>query len=457
MSNLESFLTGFFGRTAEIHKDNRERADDYYAKQLERAQTTGMAKLQERRAKVNKSTQMADALATQAGVPPAILKRVAEGGLDNLDQVQTIWEDAQSKGIKTDRSFWEGVYGAASAESDTTGEDFSTAFSRIAGANLKPAPKEETGSKRGWGEILFNTDAIDGAWDKLNTTKIEGDLTAGDILRSEGQEEVTGRLQLPNIGYLAEREAQVTAEQKSLKPPTDEDIFRAQRYYDDAVKEIEEQQDRTAMASMPPEEREIERRRMRQEASNQATQELVSVLGQDRVEQLLPHLFQTQEAAPVETTPITGGPVAEAPVQKSAASNELPVGVKERITDGSAIYTFDSVAPDGRIVYKSSAGGKFSVARDRVMDQDKGVSAPSEQGTQQRLDAAIQKLATGNFTEAEFQDISDNQLFIGKDEAAPTVLNHPGFGPCTLIGEDSEYYYYQGSNGEAEQFKILKK
>ena len=47
MSNLEAFLTGFFDKGTEIIDERRQQPDDYYAKQLERAQTVGAAKLSE--------------------------------------------------------------------------------------------------------------------------------------------------------------------------------------------------------------------------------------------------------------------------------------------------------------------------------------------------------------------------------------------------------------------------
>ena len=137
MSNLEAFLTGFFNKGTEILDERRQQADDYYAKQLERAQTVGAAKLSERKARVQAATQKANQLATQANVPPSVIRKAVEGGLAGVDQIEQIWSDATSKGIKTDRAFWEGVYGVAAAEADTTGEDFNTTFSRIAGASIE--------------------------------------------------------------------------------------------------------------------------------------------------------------------------------------------------------------------------------------------------------------------------------------------------------------------------------
>ena len=49
MSNFEAFATGFLGETAKNINVRKDRADDYFDKQMERARTTGANALAKRR------------------------------------------------------------------------------------------------------------------------------------------------------------------------------------------------------------------------------------------------------------------------------------------------------------------------------------------------------------------------------------------------------------------------
>lgn len=462
---ISGFLTGFFDRTADISKGNRERADEYYAKQLERAQTVGLTKLQERKDRVKAATGLAQSLTTQAQIPPHIINRVAEGGLDQLTQLQEIWNDAASKGIKTDKAFWEGVYGAADAQSGDGG-NFNENFSRIAGMNMPPPP-EKGDSKMSWHDALYGTGDMDRAWSRLDNTEVADGMSAGDLLRAEQQSEQIGAPALPNPEFLADKAAEAERAQRDAEAPTDEDKARMNKDFEDYRKEYVESHkyDGLPADGATDEERRAARQAAEDAANSYAAGKVVEVYGSGRVSVVLPHI--TQYLAPEEgAAPEVVGPEGTAapqpklgfgqqPAPKSAESTELPAGVRPKVRTGGATFDFAGVAKDGRIIYESpETGRKIAVQRDTVMETGYAAAEGSTQATQQRLDAAMKEMHTEG---ADAQSIYNNKLFIGADETPPDVLNHPLYGPVRLAGEDEVAYYYEGQQGAGTELTIRKK
>lgn len=467
---LSGFLTGFFERSASISADRREKADDFYAKQLERAQTIGLTKIQERKSRVERANGLANALVTQANVPPSVIRRAAEGGLDNLDQIQQIWTDANAKGIKTDKAFWEGVYGAAEADAEATGGDFTSSFSRIAGLQTPP-PKEEKGdTKMTWADAIYGGGDMGRTWDRLENTQVADGYSAADLLRMETAQEQTGSVLLPNAEYLHDREV----EAESRKPGSRTDVTALNTDFETYRKDYIETNKFNLPAEASEEERRAHREKIEAEADAVAAGKVAQVYGKDFTLQTLPYLapyLQPEETAPEQPAPTPApadAPITEAPAPeglggpaKSAASTEIPPGVRTKLRYKGSRYKAVGVAPDGNIIYQNvETGRKDTFPREYVMEADKQASSPATQATQQRLDGAMKRIVEGmdgkSLSGQELSKISEEQLFIGQDEQPPEVLNHPRFGALRLKEETQDSYIYAGQ-GPGAEVEIAKK
>ena len=469
MSNLESFLTGFFTKGTEILDERRQQADDYYAKQLERAQTVGAAKLSERKARVQAATQKANQLATQANVPPSVIRKAVEGGLAGVDQIEQIWSDATSKGIKTDRAFWEGVYGVAAAESETTGEDFNTTFSRIAGASIEDqasAQEEPSSDRMSWGEILTGRAYMPSAARKLENTEVAPGVSAADALAAEHYQEPTGGV-MPNYEFLAGEEAAAAERDRlakkerderedALKPATPADQDRVQRTIDEEAKRWYDE-NRFKMPgydSDNPDERRAAEEEAKRQAEKAGIAKARTIYGSEQLSRILPY---TDGIGVEEEEAAAEGEVQGPPV-KDPATKEKPEGVRPAMLgpNGQKLV-FSQVDSEGRIVYQDPATGKYTAyKKEKVMEHGYEASSGDTASAQQRIDRAITEIIKNRDNPSAAEKIYNEQLFIGNDERPPQVINHPKYGAVPLSGEEADAYIYDLGNG-MEPIVIRKK
>lgn len=198
MSNFEAFATGFLGETAKNINVRKDRADDYFDKQMERARTTGADALAKRRENLRSLTGVANTLTVQGNMPDDVLRAVVNEGPETLASATKIYETAVANGTTLDEEFWRGVVDV-STEIKTSDESLGDFLGRtvgLFGGNLE-ASKTDGGGGDPFSAFVasgLGYNAMDKARGKLDNEEIAGGYSAGDLLAMESRPDFTNPL-----------------------------------------------------------------------------------------------------------------------------------------------------------------------------------------------------------------------------------------------------------------------
>jgi hypothetical protein len=198
MSNFEAFATGFLGETAKNINVRKDRADDYFDKQMERARTTGANALAKRRENLRSLTGVANTLTVQGNMPDDVLRAVVNEGPETLASATKIYETAVANGTTLDEDFWRGVVDV-STEIKTSDESLGDFLGRtvgLFGGNLE-ASKTDGGGGDPFSAFVasgLGYNAMDKARGKLDSEEIAGGYSAGDLIAMESRPDFTNPL-----------------------------------------------------------------------------------------------------------------------------------------------------------------------------------------------------------------------------------------------------------------------
>ena len=193
MSGFEAFATGFLGATADNINVRKDRADDYFEKQMERARTTGADALAKRRANLKTLTTTANTLRDQGNMPEDVLKVVINEGPETLAQAQKLYEEAVNGGVTLDEQFWRDTVQASSeikANDESLG-DFLGRTVGLFGGNLEASKTDGEGGDPISAFVAsgLGYNAMDKARSRLDQEEIAGGFTASDLLAMESRPE----------------------------------------------------------------------------------------------------------------------------------------------------------------------------------------------------------------------------------------------------------------------------
>ena len=191
MSGFEAFATGFLGATADNINVRKDRADDYFEKQMERARTTGADALAKRRANLKTLTTAANTLRDQGNMPEDVLKVVINEGPETLASVQQLYDTAVSNGVTLDEKFWRDTVQASSEikASDESLGDFLGRTVGLFGGNLEASKTDGEGGDPISAFVAsgLGYNAMDKARSKLDQEDIAGGFSASDLLAMESR------------------------------------------------------------------------------------------------------------------------------------------------------------------------------------------------------------------------------------------------------------------------------
>jgi len=448
MSGLDSFLTGFFGQVKATQDKNIERADNYFDEQMKRAQTVGLEKISERKARVSEANAVAARLIRQGNVPPDVVKEVARGGLEQLTQLEKIWADAASSGVVVDETYWRDVYGIAKNEAGQNGGDINAAIEEAVGLT-KPqkmeAPKEK--KKRSFGDVFFLNDSMENAQDRLETTMLEDGLSAADVLRMETDPTPTSTVG-PNWSVTADREQEVRSRQK--KDMTPAEVKSMNSDYDTKVDEYVKQGKLFHSFSKDDPDYDTKMGDIRREAERRAYNDMVTNYGEELV---YSHpRFGNMEVGAEQIIPLSGedvveeeAPTTEAPVSPTVDEStrtpvtEVPDNVLPAINGPDGVYRFSHIDKSGKYTYKGPDGRLRYVDPKYVVKPNVAPveATPKGQEVQERLNKALQAYSDGSGDSTAMDG-----LFVALGETPPTSINMPGAGVLILKQKTDDGYVY---------------
>lgn len=456
---LDSFLTGFFGQVKTIQDKNKERADTYFDEQLKRAQTIGLEKISQRKAKVSEANAVANRLMRQGGVPADVVKEVARGGLDKLTELEQVWADAAASGVTVDETYWREVYGVAKTQAERNGTDINGAISEAVGLT-KPQKETTTDApkkKRSFGDYVFLSDSMERAQSRLEDTMLEEGLSAADVLRMENEPTPSASVG-PNWTVTADREREAKSRQREALSTSE-----VKSMNDDYEKRVEEYKlsimndEKFSVANPDFNERKAA---AEQKAQSMALEELGQIYGPDRV-RAHPRFggmtVETEE--PTITEEVVPGPEA-AQVADDAMKvvgdersprSERPENIVPTVKNKGTTYKFSHITKEGKYVYKDDAGvsryvdPKYAIKAGTAPVEEK----PQAQEVQERLNSALEAFASGTG-----DSTSMDGLFIGRGENPPSNITMPNVGVLTLKDKTEEGYIYGLADNDEQDVLI---
>lgn len=469
MSNASSFLKGFFTSVQQIAQENDQRASNYYERQLERAQTMGVERLQSRRAKAAEADAVAQRLMAQGNIPKQVIQEAAKGGLDGLGQLEQVWKSAAEANIPVDEGFWNDVYSVAKEDASITGKPIVESIGGV--VKQATTPPEEKKRKKSIGGFLSGRDGLDRAVLDLEETEVVDGYSAAELLALP-EETTPSSVGTINWSAISARE-KTAAEEAAAKTAAKEEAERIrlrdekrelERQDLEERRAYEESKSRPASVadtntinkayneelekgiknsgfynlSLPagtPEYNEAYRK-AEEGARKEALSSVVSIYGEEKVRQVpvFNEMLNTQEQPP----------------QNSQASNVKPEGLMEKINiPGKGASTFSHMNKAGKPVYKTPDGGLQTVDPKVVTIPGKAAPESTNQGqaTQTRLSNALTSLMSGKEPEG---------FFIGQGEQPPQNISSSEAGTLVLKQTIPEGFVY-GLEGTDEQDILIPK
>ncbi len=362
----KGLATGFF-RTLKDRVDSRDAAaEEFYAKQVERAMEIGRKVKGEAEQLASQGVTVAKQL-EQAGVPKNIIMAIANQNPDELAGFQKTVNEAAMQGIPIDAEFFNDFV-EVGAEFKPSDESWDSFFNRIytpLAANIKADPKAfERDRKGGIMATMFGYNAMENAADRLSTTEIEGGMTAEQLLaygdrvlprKPLGEGTVTY-----DYGKLGEAERAAGASRRGPESLTDSERISYGKLWEDKWPGVIARLGFTDAANLTDEQRRqaegVLYRELSKSYPNASSFFTTLMAFPEAAEEAPP------EESPVEApnSPVEGEEEQSAPVP--AKTEEAPVEAPKTLTAGGGTWTFQRVAKDGNYIYKNQDGElrKFS-------------------------------------------------------------------------------------------------
>lgn len=440
MSNLDAFLTGFMNKTAEKIDERKAKAEDYYDQQMERARLFGEQGLKERRDRVQAATNLANNLRTNAGVPEHIIRAVANEGLDNLEQLQSVWENAASNGIELDSAYWEQAVPVAQSMRGNTGQPLGDFLKQAGGlyvekakAGDKPTPQGSvwdsiTGRNGGpnlWQRATGRT-AMDDARGRLDETEISGGMSAGDLNRLEARGDdnrvdSNGGFGV-DVGYVADMDRAAAAAAKGGKGLSISEISSITSNFQKAVDNEVEKATSQVAGEYPMNSTEYKAAvsRLRDEAEAKVAKQFDELYGGKASS--LPFIAErlstsSSEEAPVEET-------SDAPASEQAPAGGASNFARQILHPTHGEMTLVGIdQASGAPVYRNAAGKtvKGRTGASSAPTAQEPVMAPEQQAKSGWVQALETITNPEGKTQEELDEAIENYAIPAGEEPPPTI------------------------------------
>lgn len=395
MSAFEGFLTGFLGRTADVIKERKDKAENYFDQAIERARTVGADNLRQRTDNYQAMLSVANNLIQQAGMPEDLVRAIANEGPQALQEAYEVYAttaDAIANGaeIELNEDFWRGAYDFASEVtqgSNMTLEDFFRQVNGLYGSNLAATTREGGDPFGAFVASGLGLNAMERAQDRLGEYDMGGGYSAADLIAMDARPSTTRPMGDTGFGGL---DRAYIAEQTRVESGTILSEEDKERYYTRFDEQVEEEMNRlfNEYLMSAGESAEGTKEDFRQQA-----RENMAVLWYQRspaIFEQLPFLFtdlpddveevvEEQVGIPGEvitTEPIPEEPVTTEDLQEAGIGDETqatPTGVVTEVTaptveppspttgftvtSNGRTVVFSEVLPTGEWVFKFSDNG----------------------------------------------------------------------------------------------------
>ena len=418
MSGFEAFATGFFDTMAEGVTKRKDAANDYFAKQMERASTTGVKALQARRDTLRQITSVANNLKVQADMPEDVLRALVNDGPETLNQAYQIYADSVADGVKVDENFWRDTL-KFSADVKPDGEPLSVFLEKVVGlypSNLQATKAEGGDPFSAFVASAFGYNATERANERLSETEVAEGYSAADLnaLSETGFNRPLGDVGVTvDLEEIAMREASARAEAKAAastnKPLSPSTVQSYIKLFDDSVQKQKEAVMREGR-DFTPEDLEA--------AKLNAAAELSATFGTDQLQQI-------------------PGIAAYLPTGESGATSPEPVpqlSVPDAIEAGGSVLSFTGEENPNGYVFMDEAGNFYTYSAEEL-----GLTTSQEMPAPDVTSDASQRLG------ADFDSImaGESDLYVNPSFGDVPSLS-PGEDPPESFTTDGRLFNFVG-------------
>ena len=444
MSGFEAFATAFMQDTAVTINRRKDKADDYFDRQLERASTVGAQAVRDRKVKLEEFKGLANDLQTNADMPEDILRKIANDGPAALVQAHQLYEVAAKGGKPLGEDFWRDTYGFIE-KTKPSGQPLDEFLGQVMGLmpdNIEAAEKEGGTPFDAFVASGMGYNAMERANSRLASTDIGGGITASQALSMENLPESTrplgGDRVSPNLPAFYDRV-------KEAKPETPLSVAEVKSYQELYTAEVDR------LAALEESWKVGDYDTAREAVRDQAAANILKSAGAD-APQLIERLSVFAPYAEMLNPP------AEEEVPSDyvppATFNDPVTGEKLTFSRQEGIATF----------YKREDGSevkmKTSDVRDNVAEQAPQGVTPPEEITTSPLDIPQQEQSVptdiGKLVEEAFSgNISPDNFFLKAGEALPESFSASG-RQFTLSHDSEEEAVYMDQDGNEITIPIRK-
>jgi hypothetical protein len=205
MSAFEGFLTGFLGRTADVIKERKDKAENYFDQSVERARTIGADNLRQRTDNYQAMLSVANNLVSQAGMPEDLVRMIANEGPQALQEAYETYNIAAEAGTQLDENFWRNAYDFSSEVtqgSNMTLEDFFRQVNGLYGSNLAATTQEGGDPFGAFIASGLGLNAMERAQERLGQYDMGGGFSAADLMAMDARPSTTRPLGETGFGGL---------------------------------------------------------------------------------------------------------------------------------------------------------------------------------------------------------------------------------------------------------------
>jgi hypothetical protein len=243
MSNFSAFLTGFLGRTADVIKERKDKAENYFDQSIERARTIGSDQLRQRTDNYQAMLSVANNLVQQAGMPEDLVRTLANEGPQALEEAYKVYTETAAREAELGTTilgedFWRQSYNFATEM--TTGTDMSlTDFLRqvngLYGSNLAATTREGGDPFGAFIASGLGLNAMERAQGRLSEYDMGGGYSAADLLAMDARPSTTRPLGETNFGGLDRSYVHQQLVDDGIKPFTIEEMARIDQRFEEAT------------------------------------------------------------------------------------------------------------------------------------------------------------------------------------------------------------------------------
>ena len=188
--SFAAFAEGFFTTASENIGRRTERAENYFEQQMERARTTGMNQLSQRRQRRDQIEGLAVQLRENAQMPEDIVRALVSEGPEALQSAVRIYSDSAQGGVPLSEEFWRSAYPMVQQMAVDTDTPFTELLDRTTG--LYPNNLEATLETGGdpfsaFVSSALGLNAMDRARSRLQREQVASGFSAADLLALESR------------------------------------------------------------------------------------------------------------------------------------------------------------------------------------------------------------------------------------------------------------------------------